>query len=706
MGNLAGMTSRRLLLLLLTTTSLPACAGTLPAPASPAPGMPLEATTLAPHAAAWERLLAAEDARAQTPAQMATLVEGLASPVPALRSMAVRALGRLERADAAVHVAPMLQDPDPVVRAHAANALAQAQRGGEVSRARLEAALEAEQDAAAAGVMAEALGRWRHADATDGARTLSILLGQLPSEARSGAVRGLYFLARQPAARPAFSGADLGALREVIVQNAAVDTASVRLRTVAVATLVAAGAADESIARTAATDGAWAVRREAVLATAGLPDTAAVQRGLAPALGDRAFQVRYEALRGYGRRLAASHGCAPVRQALRDADAHVRLLALELMAACRDVGAADVEHLESVARTTHAAQWHEGARALVSLATLAPERARALLGASPAAGLPGYALPTDPFARTYAARAFGVLRDTAALRALAFDSEYIVRTAAVQALAPLAARSADDVYVAQLAADDSQLLQAAAAALEGSTTPGAAAALLDALDRMTAMQSQTSRDARRSLLRRAGELGSAAMVDRVTPYVRDFDPVIAALAADVIGEWTGNRPAPQPSAYPPLPLPTFAEAAALADARVAIEMESGGVVVLRLLPFESPTNAARLARLAARGYYDGLTLHRVVPNFVVQGGSPHANEYTGDGPFTRDELGLAGNWRGTVGLSTRGRDTGDGQLFINLIDNVRLDHDYTIFAEVVAGMDVVDGMLEGARIRRITVQPR
>jgi cyclophilin family peptidyl-prolyl cis-trans isomerase len=90
-----------------------------------------------------------------------------------------------------------------------------------------------------------------------------------------------------------------------------------------------------------------------------------------------------------------------------------------------------------------------------------------------------------------------------------------------------------------------------------------------------------------------------------------------------------------------------------------------------------------------------------VPNFVVQGGSPGANEYAGAGPFTRDELGLQGNWRGTVGLSTRGRDTGDAQMFINLVDNVRLDHEYTVFAEVARGMDVVDRVLEGAVILRI-----
>jgi cyclophilin family peptidyl-prolyl cis-trans isomerase len=66
-------------------------------------------------------------------------------------------------------------------------------------------------------------------------------------------------------------------------------------------------------------------------------------------------------------------------------------------------------------------------------------------------------------------------------------------------------------------------------------------------------------------------------------------------------------------------------------------------------------------------------------------------------------LGLGHHVRGTVGVSTRGRDTGDGQIFINLVDNYRLDHDYTIMAEVVEGMDVVDRLLEGAVIARTEV---
>ena len=69
--------------------------------------------------------------------------------------------------------------------------------------------------------------------------------------------------------------------------------------------------------------------------------------------------------------------------------------------------------------------------------------------------------------------------------------------------------------------------------------------------------------------------------------------------------------------------------------------------------------------------------------------------------YLRDELGTVPHLRGTVGMSTRGHDTGDAQWFVNLKDNVRLDRDYTVFAEVVEGMDVVDAVLEGDLIARI-----
>ena len=69
---------------------------------------------------------------------------------------------------------------------------------------------------------------------------------------------------------------------------------------------------------------------------------------------------------------------------------------------------------------------------------------------------------------------------------------------------------------------------------------------------------------------------------------------------------------------------------------MVLGMEGDGRIEIRLFPFLSPTNAARFARLAESGVFDGLTFHRVVSNFVVQGLSPYANEMAGHGPFTRD----------------------------------------------------------------------
>jgi cyclophilin family peptidyl-prolyl cis-trans isomerase len=131
----------------------------------------------------------------------------------------------------------------------------------------------------------------------------------------------------------------------------------------------------------------------------------------------------------------------------------------------------------------------------------------------------------------------------------------------------------------------------------------------------------------------------------------------------------------------------------------------GGTFDLQLDGDLAPMTVARVLQLVRRRYYDGLTFHRVVPNFVVQGGSPGMNEYVGDGPFMRDEVSLAHHDRYTVGTSTRGRDTGDAQFFINLVDNYRLDHDYTVFGKVVTGVNVVDRILEGDVMQSVRIVP-
>jgi cyclophilin family peptidyl-prolyl cis-trans isomerase len=133
-------------------------------------------------------------------------------------------------------------------------------------------------------------------------------------------------------------------------------------------------------------------------------------------------------------------------------------------------------------------------------------------------------------------------------------------------------------------------------------------------------------------------------------------------------------------------------------------MEGGSTIELELFVNDAPVTVARFSELARAGYYDGLTFHRVVPNFVIQGGSPGANEYAGAARYMRDEVGTLPHLQGYVGISTRGRDTGDAQIFIDLVDIPRLDHEYTVFARVARGFDAVQRVLEGAKIASITVK--
>jgi peptidyl-prolyl cis-trans isomerase B (cyclophilin B) len=304
----------------------------------------------------------------------------------------------------------------------------------------------------------------------------------------------------------------------------------------------------------------------------------------------------------------------------------------------------------------------------------------------------------------YAARAASITGADATLRALASDAHANVADAALRALA----EQLDDVSelaIAALDRDDYQLLITAADALESTTNRRALPALVETLARITARQRETSRDPRMALLERIGELGDVDRADDVRPYLRDFDPRVAQLAAQILEDWDIAGAGASPEPLLPQPFPSIDELLDLDGAVARVHMRGGGTFDVELHAFDAPTNVTRFARQAGDGYFEGLTFHRVVPNFVIQGGSPGANEYMGDGPYTRDELGVRSHLRGTVGISTRGRDTGDAQIFINLVDNIRLDHNFTIIGTVVGGMETVDKVLEGATIERITVEP-
>ncbi len=125
---------------------------------------------------------------------------------------------------------------------------------------------------------------------------------------------------------------------------------------------------------------------------------------------------------------------------------------------------------------------------------------------------------------------------------------------------------------------------------------------------------------------------------------------------------------------------------------------------MRLYADYAPTAAARFVGQVRAGEWTGRSFHRVEPGFVVQGGSAAANEYAGAAAFTRDEFSALSNLRGTVGISTRGEDTGDGQIYINLVDNARLDFAFTVIGTVIGDGGLLDDVREGEVIVEATVR--
>ncbi|MBI3334547.1 peptidylprolyl isomerase [Candidatus Pacearchaeota archaeon] len=129
--------------------------------------------------------------------------------------------------------------------------------------------------------------------------------------------------------------------------------------------------------------------------------------------------------------------------------------------------------------------------------------------------------------------------------------------------------------------------------------------------------------------------------------------------------------------------------------KVSLETNKGTVVIQ--LYDDMPITAGNFKKLVESGFYDGVTFHRIIPRFMIQGGDPEGDGTGGPGYTIKDEFTHAGgnkNSRGTISMANAGPNTGGSQFFINLVDNTFLDGKHPTFGEVVEGMDVVDAIAE------------
>jgi cyclophilin family peptidyl-prolyl cis-trans isomerase len=128
-----------------------------------------------------------------------------------------------------------------------------------------------------------------------------------------------------------------------------------------------------------------------------------------------------------------------------------------------------------------------------------------------------------------------------------------------------------------------------------------------------------------------------------------------------------------------------------------------GTIEIELAVLDAPQTVQNFVTLARKGYFNGLQIHRVVPNFVVQDGDPRGDGSGGPGYSIRDELNDRPYLRGTVGMALSGPDTGGSQFFITHSPQPHLDAKYTVFGQVVQGMEIVDALQQLDVIQRIRI---
>ena len=136
----------------------------------------------------------------------------------------------------------------------------------------------------------------------------------------------------------------------------------------------------------------------------------------------------------------------------------------------------------------------------------------------------------------------------------------------------------------------------------------------------------------------------------------------------------------------------------------AIETDRG-IIELELFEKDAPGTVANFEKLANEGFYDGLLFHRVIANFMIQGGCPKGTGTGGPGWNIKCET--ASNprkhGRGTLSMAHAGKDTGGSQFFITHRPTPHLDGVHTVFGQVTKGQEVVDAIRVGDRMKKVTI---
>jgi cyclophilin family peptidyl-prolyl cis-trans isomerase len=276
--------------------------------------------------------------------------------------------------------------------------------------------------------------------------------------------------------------------------------------------------------------------------------------------------------------------------------------------------------------------------------------------------------------------------------------------AVLNALASSKAPDADRLLLQQLRADDFMVRAGAAAALAELKVRAAVPALIDAYSRALVDSTYT---ARLAILEALNDLNPMEARPLLQQALKDQDWALRLRAAALLKEQGFTEPTADAirPASPPRPVddPQFlALGAPQFSPHAFIETEKG-TIEIELAVLDAPITVTNFMTLARKGFFNGVAIHRVVPDFVVQDGDPRGDGEGGPGYTIRDEINQRPYLRGTVGMALAGKDTGGSQYFITHSPQPHLDGRYTVFGSVVNGMDVVDRITQWDVIRQVRI---
>jgi cyclophilin family peptidyl-prolyl cis-trans isomerase len=265
-----------------------------------------------------------------------------------------------------------------------------------------------------------------------------------------------------------------------------------------------------------------------------------------------------------------------------------------------------------------------------------------------------------------------------------------------------------DILVGQLKHSD-VIVRATAATLLGEANDSSDPVIKGLKDAYESARLDTMNDCRIAILEALEKLQRPINIQALTDQTRDPDFVVRLKAAELLRQSKTEQPTARVAigkvetnhdrAY----WKRVAQIASMLKNPYAIIHTKKGAIRIELLASDAPMTVDNFMQLSRKGFYNGLTFMRVVPNFVIQGGDPRGDMNGGPGYQIRCEINQRPYQAGAVGMALSGKDTGGSQFFITHSPQPHLDGGYTVFGQVIEGMDVVKRIARGDVIERVEI---